>query len=314
MLKPKPIDISGFRHLYPFQSRFMDIGGLKYHYIDEGRGEPVVMVHGNPTWSFYYRELIRSLNGRYRTIAPDHIGCGLSEKPDNNTYDYKFKNRVDDLDALIDNLKIKEKITLVLHDWGGFIGMAYALRHPERIGRIVLMNTAAFLPPAGKRIPMTLKLIRGLKPLAILAVQGFNLFALGALFKNSYKGLSKDVKAGLIAPYNCWKNRIATLKFVQDIHLIDHNPSFRLIQKLDQNLELLLDLPLLICWGKHDFVFDDDYLAEWKRRFPNAEVHRFTDAGHYVLEDVPEQIIPLVKDFLNRHPLTEVRRQMTDDR
>ena len=301
MFTHKPIDISGFRHLYPFQSRFMDIGGLKYHYIDEGRGEPVVMVHGNPTWSFYYRELIRSLNGRYRTIAPDHIGCGLSEKPDYKTYDYKFKSRVDDLDVLIDNLKITEKITLVLHDWGGFIGMAYALRHPERIGRIVLMNTAAFLPPSGKRIPMTLTLIRSLKPLATLALQGFNLFARGALFKNSYKGLSKDVKAGLIAPYNCWNNRIATLKFVQDIHLIDSNPSFRLIKNLDQNLELFLNLPILICWGKHDFVFDDDYLAEWMRRFPDAEVHRFPDAGHYVLEDVPEQIIPLVKDFLSKH-------------
>ena len=303
MFTQKPIDISGFRHLYPFQSHFMDVGGLKYHYLDEGRGEPLVMVHGNPTWSFYYRELIRSLSGRYRTIAPDHIGCGLSEKPDGKTYDYKFKNRVDDLEVLIENLKIKEKITLVLHDWGGFIGMAYALRHPERIGRIILMNTAAFLPPAGKPLPMTLTLIRSLKPLATVAVQGFNLFALGALFKNSHKGLSQDVKAGLVAPYNCWKNRIATLKFVQDIHLIDNNPSYRLIKKMDQNLELFLNLPMLILWGQHDFVFDDDFLAEWVRRFPDAEVHRFPDAGHYVLEDVPEQIVPLINRFLDRHAL-----------
>ena len=303
MLKAKPIDIAGLRHLYPFQSHFMAIGGFNYHYIDEGRGEPVVMVHGNPTWSFYYRELIKTLSGRYHTIAPDHIGCGLSDKPDGKTYDYKFKTRVDDLEVLMENLKVREKITLVLHDWGGFIGMAYALRHPERICRIVLMNTAAFLPPAGKPIPVTLKLIRSLKPLAALAVQGFNLFALGALFKNSYKGLSRDVKAGLIAPYNCWPNRIATLKFVQDIHLSEDNTSYRLVKNLDQNLELFLKVPMLICWGTHDFVFDDDYLAEWVRRFPGAEVHRFPDAGHYVLEDVPEQIIPLIDDFLDRHKL-----------
>jgi haloalkane dehalogenase len=286
----------------------MDLNGLKYHYVDEGSGEPVVMVHGNPTWSFYFRDLIKSLCGRYRTIAPDHIGCGLSDKPDSKTYDYKLKTRVDDLEILIENLKIKEKITLVLHDWGGFIGMAYALRHPERICRFVLMNTAAFLPPPGKPIPIILKLIRGLKPFAVLAVQGFNLFALGALFKNSYKGLSKDVKAGLIAPYNCWKNRIATLKFVQDIHLTENNPSYRVIKQVDNNLKLFLNIPMLICWGEHDFVFDSDYLDEWIRRFPDAEVHRFAEAGHYVLEDASEKIISIVDRFLRRHPLDRIQK------
>ena len=286
----------------------MDINGFKYHYVDEGSGEPVVMVHGNPTWSFYYRALIQSLSDRCRTIVPDHIGCGLSDKPDSKTYDYKFKTRVDDLAALIENLAITEKITLVLHDWGGFIGMAYALRHPERICRFVLMNTAAFLPPAGKPIPMTLKLIRSLKPLATLAVQGFNLFARGALFKNSYKGLSRDVKAGLIAPYNCWPNRIATLKFVQDIHLTETNPSYGLVKKLDQSLELFLNYPMLICWGEHDFVFDRDYLNEWIRRFPEAEVHCFPEAGHYVVEDVPQKIVALTREFLQRHPCREDKR------
>ena len=305
MLKRKPIDISGFKHLYPFKSHYIDLNGLKYHYIDEGSGEPIVMVHGNPTWSFYFRDLIKALSGQYRVIAPDHIGCGLSDKPDSKTYDYRLKNRVDDLEALIENLKIKEKITLVLHDWGGFIGMAYALRHPERICRFVLMNTAAFLPPPGKPIPIILKLIRGLKPFAVLAVQGFNLFARGALFKNSYKGLSKDVKAGLIAPYNCWQNRIATLKFVQDIHLTENNPSYGVVKQIDKNMKLFLKFPILICWGEHDFVFDLDYLDEWLRRFPDAEVHRFSDAGHYVLEDVPEKIIPLTRDFLQRQPCRE---------
>ncbi len=142
----------------------------------------------------------------------------------------------------------------------------------------------------------------------MLAVQGFNLFALGALFKNSYKGLSKDVKAGLIAPYNCWKNRIATLKFVQDIHLTENNPSYRVIKKVDNNLKLFLNIPILICWGEHDFVFDSDYLDEWIRRFPGAEVHRFAEAGHYVLEDASEKIIPLVDRFLRRHPLDRRQR------
>ncbi|MEJ2282210.1 MAG: alpha/beta fold hydrolase [Desulfobacterales bacterium] len=309
MLKRRPIDISPFEHLYPFESHFMDLNGFKYHYVDEGSGDPVVMLHGNPTWSFYFRALIEDLSRSYRTIVPDHIGCGLSDKPDSKAYGYKFENRVDDLDALIENLAITEKITLVLHDWGGFIGMAYALRHPERICRFVLMNTAAFLPPAGKPIPTALKLIRSLKPLAALAVQGFNLFARGALFKNSYRGLSGDVKAGLIAPYNCWQNRIATLKFVQDIHLTQDNPSFRLVKELDQNLEIFSNSPILICWGEHDFVFDLDYLNEWIRRFPKAEVHRFAEAGHYVMEDVPQQIVALTREFLQRHPCREEKRQ-----
>jgi len=305
MLKRKPIDISGFKHLYPFESHYMDLDGLKYHYVDEGSGQPVVMVHGNPTWSFYFRDLIKALSGQYRVIAPDHIGCGLSDKPDSKTYDYRLKNRVDDLEGLLENLKIKEKITLILHDWGGFIGLAYALRHPERIGRFVLLNTAAFLPPPGKPIPIILKLIRSLRPLAMLAVQGFNLFALGALYKNSHKGLSKDVKAGLIAPYNCWQNRIATLKFVQDIHLTENNPSYAVVKQVDKNLKLFLNFPILICWGKHDFVFDLDYLKEWQRRFPDAEAHIFPEAGHYVLEDVPGKIIPLTREFLQKHPCRE---------
>ena len=302
MLKQKPVDIDSFRHLYPFEPHYMNINGFNYHYVDEGSGEPIVMVHGNPTWSFYYRKLINALSDRYRTIAPDHIGCGLSDKPDGNAYDYKLINRVDDLEVLIDNLKIKNKITLVLHDWGGFIGMAYAVRHSDRIGRLVLMNTAAFLPPQGKPIPFILKFIRGLKPFAVLAVQGFNLFAIGALYKNSFKGLPKDVRAGLVAPYNSWQNRIATLKFVQDIHLTEDNPSYSVVKQVDSSLSMFSDIPILICWGEHDFVFDHDYLAEWIRRFPDAEVHRFADAGHYVLEDVPDKIAPLVDDFLTRHP------------
>ena len=154
MKKNKEIDISKFRHLYPFKSHYMDINGLNYHFLDEGHGDPVVMIHGNPTWSFYYRKLVEGLSVRFRTVVPDHIGCGLSDKPDVHRYDYRLKSRVDDLENLLHHLGINKNITLVLHDWGGMIGMAYALRYPERIDRFVIMNTAAFLPPKGKTLPM----------------------------------------------------------------------------------------------------------------------------------------------------------------
>ncbi len=299
----KQIDISEFYHLYPFTSHYMEINGLKYHFLDQGSGDPVIMIHGNPTWSFYFRKLIRELSDRYRTIAPDHIGCGLSDKPGVKQYDYRLKNRVRDFKNFLDRLEVKEKITLVLHDWGGMIGMVYAVTYPQRIGRIVIMNTAAFLPPKGKTLPIRLKLVRNVTPLATLAVQGFNLFACGALYMASYKGLKKDVKSGLIAPYNSWHNRIATLKFVQDIPVSEKDPSYGLVKSVDENLVKLRHIPMLICWGEHDFVFDSKYLAEWRRRFPNAEVHSFKDAGHYVLEDAAGRIIPLVKDFLKNHPL-----------
>lgn len=298
MDRKRQINISAFRHLYPFESNYLDLNGLKYHFLDQGKGEPVVMIHGNPTWSFYFRELVKGLSPQFRTIVPDHIGCGLSDKPDIKRYDYRLKSRVDDLESLIDHLGLKEKITLVLHDWGGMIGMVYALRHPERIHRIAVMNTAAFLLPKGKKLPFSLWIVRNVKPFATLTVLGMNLFAYGALSMASYKGLKKDVKSGLIAPYNCWSNRIATLKFVQDIPLSEKDPSYSLVKYVDDNLYKLSHIPMLICWGKHDFVFDAAYLLEWQQRFPNAEVHAFSDAGHYVLEDVPDEIVILIKDFL----------------
>lgn len=300
MRKKKQIDISAFRHLYPFKSRYLDINGLKYHFLDEGRGEPVVMVHGNPTWSFYFRELVKGLFAQFRVIVPDHIGCGLSDKPGPDQYDYRLQNRVDDLEALLEHLELKEKITLVLHDWGGMIGMAYALRHPQRIRAFVIMNTAAFFPPKGKILPMRLRLVRNVGPLATLTVQGLNLFVLAAIFLAAHKRLPRAVQSGLTAPYNCWDNRIATLKFVQDIPVGKNDPSYGLVKHVDQNLYKLAHDPMLICWGARDLVFDTDYLDEWQRRFPNAEAHLFQDASHYVLEDKPDEIVPLVKEFLSR--------------
>lgn len=276
----------------------MDLDGLKYHYLDEGAGDPVVMLHGNPTWSFYFRNLVKAVSSQFRAIVPDHIGCGLSDKPDAQTYNYRLKSRADDLEHLLNHLDLKENITLIVHDWGGMIGMVYALRYPERIKRLVIMNTAGFFPPGDKGLPLRLWLVRNILPFAVPAVLGFNFFSRAALYMASRKGLSKDVRAGLTGPYNSWKNRIATLKFVQDIPVSKKDPSYSLVKNVDENLHKLSGIPMLICWGRHDFVFDSVFLAEWQRRFPHATVHEFSDAGHYVLEDAADEIIPLVRDFL----------------
>jgi haloalkane dehalogenase len=291
-------DPAQYRDIFPFSPHYMDNGGFRYHYIDEGAGNPVVMVHGNPTWSFYYRRLIEALSPRYRTIAPDHIGCGLSEKPSVHQYDYTLSRRVADFERFLDHLGVRENITLVLHDWGGMIGMAWAVRHPERVARIVLMNTAAFFPPLGKGLPARLRLIRNLKWVSTPAVLGLNLFAGSALYMAVQNPLPRKVKSGLIAPYNSWKNRIATLQFVLDIPLRKTDPAFPMVQSVENGLSALSQIPFLICWGAHDFVFDIDYFNEWRQHFPGAEAHLFENAGHYVLEDAPERIIGFVKNFM----------------
>jgi len=299
----KTIDTSKFAHLYPFRSRYLDRDGLRYHYLDEGRGEPVLAVHGNPTWSFYFRRLVLDLRSDYRVIVPDHIGCGLSDKPGRMDYGYRLQHRIDDLQRLVDHLHPEGKFTLVLHDWGGAIGMGLAVRIPRRIGRIVVLNTAAFLPPAGKGLPLRLRLFRDLPPVAVPMILGLNLFARGAIWMAPYRRLAPEVRIGLTAPYNCWQNRIATWMFVRDIPVRPRDPSYAVVKEIETNLDQFSDRPMLVCWGMHDFVFDRDYLAQWRRRFPGAEVHRYFDAGHYVLEDVPAKISDSMKRFLRANPL-----------
>ena len=300
MNKGETIDLTPFRHLYPFQSHYLDLGGMKYHYLDEGRGEPILMVHGNPTWSFYYRRLVSALSDRFRTIVPDHIGCGLSDKPDGPEYDFRFKTRVSDLAALVDHLGITENLSLIVHDWGGAIGLALALDRLDRIKRLVILNTSGFFPPGGKSIPLRLSLVRNVRRFSGPAVLGLNAFARGAVLMAVKKPLDPEVKKGLLAPYNNRANRLATLRFVEDIPLSPGDPSYDDIKRLDDNLHLLAEKPMLICWGMRDFVFNRSYLKEWRRRFPRAEVHEFPDAGHYLLEDEPDGTGKLIEEFLTR--------------
>jgi haloalkane dehalogenase len=297
----KTIDLAPFRHLYPFQSHFLDIDGLQYHYLDEGNGEAVVMLHGNPTWSFYFRGMVQALSPEYRVIVPDHMGCGLSDAPPPHRYGYRLENRVNDLESLLERLAPEGPLTLMVHDWGGMIGLCYALRHPERIGRLIITNTAAFFPPGDKGLPLRLRLIRNLAPFAVPAVLGLNLFSRAALYMAPRRRLSRPVRIGLSAPYNTPARRMATLKFVQDIPLAPGDPSYPLVRHVADHLDRLSMLPMLILWGLGDFVFDRDYLAEWQRRFPQAAAHVFSDAGHYLFEDKCDTIAPIVKEFLKNH-------------
>lgn len=294
------IDNLKLKKLFPFKSHYKQINGFKYHYIDEGTGLPVVMVHGNPTWSFYFRRVINDLSDRYRTIAVDHIGCGLSDKPSEKDYQYILQNRIDDFEAIINELNIKEKIILIVHDWGGMIACAYALKHPDKIKGIVITNTSGFFPPGNKTLPFRLWLLKRFRSFAKTGILKFNIFAHCATFMASSKGLSKDVKEALKAPYKHKDNRIATLKFVQDIPIDKEDVSYNLVKYVDDNLYKLSSFPMLICWGMKDFVFDPDYLKEWKKRFPKAKVHTFLNAGHYLFEDEPAKVSAVIQQFLDK--------------
>ena len=281
--------------LYPFKSHFFERDGVRLHYLDEGSGRPVVMLHGNPTWSFCYRHLITGLRDAYRLIVPDHIGCGLSDKPQG--YDYTLSQRVDDLEALLDHLGLDDSLSLVIHDWGGMIGMACASRRPERFERIVVLNTAAFHLPASKRLPFSLRLAR-LPGVGALMVRGLNAFVRGAAATCTTRKMLREVRQAYLAPYDSWANRIAVLRFVQDIPIRPEDRAYDLVTQVQDGLGRFASTPMLICWGMKDFVFDSEFLDEWVRRFPEAEVHRFDDAGHFIFEDVPDQVLDLTRGFL----------------
>ena len=284
--------------LFPFKRNYLDRNGNKLHYVNEGQGEPVVMVHGNPSWSFYYRNVISALSANHQCIVPDHIGCGLSDKPDDAGYDYTLNNRIDDLEALLDHLDVKQNITLIVHDWGGMIGMGFAARHPERIKKLVILNTGAFHLPESKPFPWALSICRNTL-LGTVLVRGFNAFSSIASYVGvKRKAMPKAIRNAYVAPFNSWANRISTLRFVQDIPLKAGDRNYQLVSDIAASLEQFKSLPMMICWGLQDFVFDKAFLDEWKRRFPDAAVHEFTDCGHYILEDASDEVVAHIREFM----------------
>ena len=283
--------------LYPFQGRYLDRAGVRLHYLDEGAGPPVVMVHGNPSWSFYYRNLVVALRGSHRCIVPDHIGCGLSDKPSERQYDYSLQSRVADLEALLDALNIRE-CSLVMHDWGGMIGMAWAVRHPERVRRLVVLNTAAFHLPADRKLPFALWLGRNTW-LGTFLIRGLNMFCRrAASIGVQRRPMARDVRAEYLRPYDSWQHRVAVSKFVQTIPLRPSDPGYDIVTEVEDGLARLQSAPMLIAWGLRDFVFDRHFLAAWEQRFPKAHVLRYEDAGHYILEDAAEELVPRISAFL----------------
>lgn len=290
---------------YPFTGQRFEVRpGIRMHYLDEGPrdGDVVVMLHGNPSWSYYWRRLVLALRGTYRCIVPDHVGMGLSDKPGDDRYAYTLQSRVDDLAALLDHLGIERDVTLAVHDWGGMIGFGWAMTHAAAVRRLVITNTAAFPLPQAKAMPWQLRLGRDSRFGALL-IRGFNAFAGGAARFGVEHRMPAAVRRAYVAPYDSWANRIATLRFVQDIPLSPADRAWALVEEAGRRLPEFADRPVLLGWGLEDFVFDRHFLDGFTRALPNAEVHAWKDAGHYVLEDKADELVPKVVDFLARHPL-----------
>jgi haloalkane dehalogenase len=289
------LDRAPFAEIYPFASHFHPTPSGRLHYVDEGQGRPILMLHGNPTWSFYYRELIRALRATHRVIAPDHLGSGLSDRPADGAFSYRLGAHIDNVESLILALDLHE-ITLVVHDWGGAIGMGLAERHPARFRSFVVMNTAAF---PSKRIPPSIDVCR-IPGFGALMIRGLGAFSKVALLRAVHhkERLTPAVRAGYLAPYASWEHRRASLRFVQDIPMRPEHPSYPLLAEIGDRLSEFQDHPMLIVWGAKDFCFDEPFYAEWRRRFPRAEAHWVEDASHWVVEDAHERIVSWMRAWL----------------
>ncbi len=295
---------------YPFVPKTFEARpGLSLSYLDEGPrdGEVVVMLHGNPSWSYYWRNLVSGLSDTasgkgYRCIVPDHMGMGLSDKPGDRDYDYTLQSRVDDLDALLKHLDITGPVTLAVHDWGGMIGFGWALRHAAQVKRLVITNTAAFALPSAKKMPWQLSLGRDWK-FGEFLIRAFNAFPSGASYVGVTNKMPADVRRAYVSPYDSWAHRISTVRFMQDIPLHPGDRAWALVEEAGQRLPQFADRPAFIGWGLKDFVFDRHFLAGFRSALPQAEVHAFEDAGHYVLEDKQKELVPAIREFLDANPL-----------
>ncbi|MDR6841658.1 alpha/beta fold hydrolase [Pseudoxanthomonas sacheonensis] len=290
---------------YPYTPKKFEVRpGLSMSYLDEGprEGEVVVMLHGNPSWSYYWRNLVSGLSDKYRCIVPDHIGMGHSDKPGDRDYDYTLQSRIDDVTALLNHLGIAGPVTLAVHDWGGMIGFGWALTHAAQVKRLVITNTAAFPLPAAKKMPWQLSLGRDSK-FGAFVIRAFNAFSSGASYQGVETKMPADVRRAYVSPYNNWANRISTLRFMQDIPLHPGDKAWALVEAAGQRLPQFADRPAFIGWGLKDFVFDKHFLAGFTKALPNAQVTAFEDAGHYVLEDKRAELVPAIRKFLDTHPL-----------
>jgi haloalkane dehalogenase len=276
---------------YPFASHYFAVPAGRLHYVDEGRASPIVMVHGNPTWSFLYRNLIKRLRASHRCIAVDHLGFGLSDKPQDWTY--RPQDHARNLAQLIDGLGLKN-VTLVLQDWGGPIGISYAVNRPENVARLVLINTWAWPVNHDFHYVGFSSLMGG--PIGRLLIRRYNFFAqtmLRKAFGDPSKlgdGAHQHYLRALATPADrkgCWvfpKEIVASTPWLAELW---------------SRIAVLKGKPKLLVWGMKDIAFRAKELEQWERTFPEARSVRLSEVGHFVQEEAPTELAAAVTRFLS---------------
>lgn len=276
------------REEFPFASHYFDTPHGKMHYLSTGTGAPVVFVHGNPSWSFEFRNVIKALAPQRRCIAMDHLGFGLSDKPQNFTY--LPEEHANNLEALLEALDLQQ-ITLVVGDWGGPIGMAYALRHPEKIKALVITNTWAWSVRSDLYYQGFSGFVGG--PIGRWLIQKFNFFAsviLPMTFGNRAK-LTPAIHQHYLQPLAKPAERQGNWTFPKQII-----SSSDWLESLWQQRQVLNEKIKLIAWGMKDIAFREKELKQWAAAFPKARVVRFEQSGHFLLEENPAE---MAQEILN---------------
>ena len=288
---------------YPFRSRFFDARDGRMHYVDEGDGPPLVLVHGTPTWSFLYRHLIASLSRSFRVIAVDHLGFGLSEKPEHAPY--RPEDHARRLTALIDHLALSD-ITLVVHDVGGPIGLSYAIERPENIRALVLFNTWMWSLAGDPRVERASRLAAG--PLGRLLYRRLNASPrwLMPLVYGDRTRLTPEIHAHYVKPFATAAERTAPWMLARELA-----GSADWYDSLWARRRALSSKPSLLLWGMKDPTFGIDALARWREALPGAELEEYSDAGHFVPEEIGLALVSRIASFARRsayHPTHWTRR------
>ncbi|GAB3328658.1 alpha/beta fold hydrolase [Larkinella ripae] len=278
---------------YPFPANFLLINGQQQHYIDVGVGEILLFIHGTPSWSFDFRNVIKTLSTHYRCIAMDHIGFGLSDKPE--TYDYSTQQHAVTLQLFIDSLQIKD-LTLVMHDFGGPIGFHYAIANPENIKRLVFLNTWLWSSegePAFKKMKRVLK-----SPLLAFLYTYFNFSAKYLLpysFGNKFK-LSAHIHQHYRKPFSSPKRRKGPLAFAKS--LLNDQDWF---EQLWNRKQPLIEKPVLLLWGLNDQLVTPGYLRKFQRAFPQAQTIELPDCGHFPQEEESGAVAAGIRTFVRQN-------------
>lgn len=285
-----------FGGTYPFAPRFFDAGGFDMHYIDVGRGEPVLMLHGDPAWGYLWREFIPALSAGRRVIVPDHMGMGKSDAPE-GPYPYRLRRHIDNLEALVLSLGLSD-ITLVIHDWGGPVGLGFAVRHPDLIKRLVLTNTWASARWPGAPFPKLVEMIRSPRgEQFVLEKNGYVGRAIAGTVNYPEK-ITPEVMGAYMAPFPTPESRRALLCWSRDIPVDECDPSWGDMAEIEKNLGMFENVPVLIVWGMLDPVLPPVLLELWKSVYPRAHVREIPDASHFLQEDSPAAVLNAIEDFL----------------